>query len=101
MANDFPLPSTTSKCRESYFSSAEPRYYKDTSFNTSKNIAQLKSTNMIAHTAPPSEPHPRGEAKCGARMKTSSISMFPDAKDSDYNMSSKRSAAASNQFSTS
>ena len=58
--------------------------------------------NHIAHEAPAPDAHPRGDAKCHARYMKSSINMYPDQKDKDtFTSPAKRSAAASNQFSTS
>ena len=79
----------------------EPRYYKEV-FRTDKNIQQMHSRDPISHTAPQPDAHPRAEAKTTARMMKSSIQMFPNEKDKDtFTTPAKRSAAASNQFSTS
>ena len=92
------------KFRESPMTQPEIRYYKDgPEFRVNKNIREMHSgMNHIAHEAPAPEAHPRGQAKCNARMMTSSIGMFPNEKDKDTFVSpAKRSAAASNQFATS
>ena len=62
----------------------------------------MQSVNTFAHVAPPSEAHPRGDAKQTARMMKSNFEMYPNQKDTDtFTSPAKRSAAASNQFSTS